>query len=157
VVGYVLKEDGSPMVDYTIVLNSSPKYTTTNKDGYFEFIGVTLEPHVLTLRDGLTELGVYNLTFSKTEGENLLAENTEEYINASVNSSFISINLVIQEDLNSKWLVNDVTFNELAASTNILATYWYLMLAAIIGILLVIKRKFIFGLLSKKDDEEKEE
>ncbi|WKY48015.1 InlB B-repeat-containing protein [Eubacteriaceae bacterium ES3] len=59
--GTVKDENGNPIAGVTVVLNSTPKTTTTNSEGWYYFNDVSIETHYLTFRNGTEEIGRFTI------------------------------------------------------------------------------------------------
>ncbi len=101
----VLNSDGSYAGAHTLVLNSTPVFATTGLEGEVVYTGVFLSPHTLSLRNGMTEIGRYTLSF--TEGTDNTAAITGGGSGVSVtnNPLFLSLDITIQLDITGTFAV----------------------------------------------------
>ena len=77
-VGYVIDNEGNPLVNKTIIIHSDIASTVTNDDGYFSLTDIRMGDHTLIVKDGNSVMAQKGIVFKKT-GTKRINGNIVEY------------------------------------------------------------------------------
>lgn len=108
--GCILNLNGQPVTGAVVILNSTPRVTTTDDNGEFIFEDVPLTPHTITVRDSETNKNIcqYELAFAASILSAVGASNDMDTgeggaIEVDVGQDFAALELNIQQSDTREW------------------------------------------------------
>ena len=111
----LLDDNNVPLSGYTVVLNSSPVFTTTDSNGNAVFAGASLSPHTFSVRFGMAEIGRYTLSFTKRSTNRATITGGGTGVNTTNNPNFLILNLTLTlNSARTSGLITDASIQERA-------------------------------------------